>query len=40
MSGSDAFIALLIAAIWIGWPLHRISDNLTALRKIAEGKRP
>lgn len=27
---------ILIATIWIGWPLHQIAANLTALRKMAE----
>ncbi len=27
---------ILIAIIWIGWPLHQIAANLTALRKMAE----
>lgn len=39
MSEADwAMVIVLIATIWIGWPLHQIAANLTALRKIAEGK--
>jgi hypothetical protein len=36
MSADSVAIVALIGAIWIGWPLYRISDHLGALRKIAE----
>ncbi|EPR14222.1 hypothetical protein M527_29375 [Sphingobium indicum IP26] len=32
-------ILLLLAIIWIGWPLSRIADHLGALRKLAERNR-
>lgn len=37
MSAEDAsMLFILIATIWIGWPLHQIAASLTALRKMAE----
>ncbi|WP_279606569.1 hypothetical protein [Sphingobium yanoikuyae] len=36
MSADGVILVALIGAIWIGWPLYKISDHLGALRKIAE----
>lgn len=36
MEDGSIVVLGLIAAIWIGWPLYRISEHLGALRKIAE----
>lgn len=36
MSGETAVVIVLIAILWIGWPLRRIADHLEALRKLAE----
>lgn len=36
MSADGVTIVALIGAIWIGWPLYKISDHLGALRKVAE----
>ena len=35
-TGEATGLLVLIATIWIGWPLHQIAANLTALRKMAE----
>lgn len=32
-------ILLLLAIIWIGWPLMRIAEHLGALRALAERNR-
>lgn len=32
----EAIIITLIVAVWIGWPLHSIADDIRALRKLAE----
>ena len=33
-------IMIMITAIWIGWPLYRISDCLRELRDMAKANRP
>lgn len=41
MSGDDVFAYVLVAMVWFGWPLWRLSNDINALRKIAEkGRRP
>lgn len=39
MSDGSIGLLALIAVIWIGWPLYKISDHLGALRNLAERNR-
>lgn len=37
MSNEDAtMLFILIVTIWVGWPLHRISDHLRELLDLAK----